>query len=91
MRGVFGGPVAGDAGRRLTSVTIWRPEWIMKNKAQAFAGIGGLIGAVLNGFMAVRKYDFSITAQMQQGVGYILGGLILGAIAGYVLGRLLKS
>jgi hypothetical protein len=64
---------------------------IMKNKARAFAGIGGLIGAVFNGFMAARKYDFSVTAQMQQGVGYILGGLIVGAIAGYVLGKLIKG
>jgi hypothetical protein len=63
----------------------------MKNKAQAFAGIGGLIGAVFNGFMAARKYDFSVTAQMQRGVGYVLGGIIVGAIAGYVLGKLLKG
>ncbi len=63
----------------------------MKNKAQAFAGIGALIGAVFNGFMAARKYDFSVTAQMQEGVGYILGGLIVGAIAGYVLGKLIKG
>ncbi len=63
----------------------------MKNKAQTFAGIGALIGAVFNGFMAARKYDFSVTAQMQQGVGYILGGLIVGAIAGYLLGKLLKG
>jgi hypothetical protein len=32
---------------------------IMKNTAQAFAGIGGLIDAVFDGFMAARKYDFS--------------------------------
>ena len=63
----------------------------MKNKAQNFAGIGGLIGAVVNGFLAARKYDFSVTAQMQRGVGYILGGLIIGAIAGYILGKLLKD
>jgi hypothetical protein len=62
----------------------------MKSKAQAFAGIGGLIGAVLAGFMAVRQYDFSVTAQMQQGVGYILGGLIIGGIAGYAIGGLVK-
>jgi hypothetical protein len=41
--------------------------------------------------MAARKYDFSITSQMQEGVGYILGGLIVGAIAGYVLGKLIKG
>jgi hypothetical protein len=63
----------------------------MKNRAQAFAGVGGLIGAVLSGFMAVRRYDFSVTHQMQQGVGYILGGLVMGAIAGYLLGRLIKD
>jgi hypothetical protein len=63
----------------------------MKNKANAFAGVGGLIGAVFNGFVAVRKYDFSVTHQMQQGIGYILGGLILGAIVGYVIGKLLKG
>jgi hypothetical protein len=78
-------------GGSLSSVTIWRRGWIMKNKAQAFAGIGGLIGAVFNGFKAVKNYDFSIPDQMQQGVGYILGGLIVGAIAGYIIGRLLKG
>lgn len=63
----------------------------MKNKTQTFAGIGGLIGAALAGLTALRRYDFSITDQMQQGVGYVLGGFIMGALVGYVIGKSMKG
>jgi presenilin-like A22 family membrane protease len=62
----------------------------MKSKAQTFAGIGGLMGVALASIAAMRMYDFSITDQMQQGLGYILGGLMIGAIAGYLIGRVTK-
>jgi uncharacterized membrane protein YedE/YeeE len=59
----------------------------MKNKPQTFAGIGGLIGAVLASLAAARRFDFAVTDQMQQGIGYILGGFIFGAVIGYVVGK----
>jgi presenilin-like A22 family membrane protease len=63
---------------------------IMKSKAQTFAGIGGLVGTALATIAAMRMYDFAITHQMQQGLGYILGGLMIGAIAGYLIGKVTK-
>ena len=63
----------------------------MKNKSETFAGIGGLIGAGLALFAAVQRYDFSATDQMQQGIGYIVGGLILGALVGYFIGKGMKG
>jgi len=62
----------------------------MKSKPQTFAGIGGLVGALLATIAAMRQYDFAITAQMQQGLGYILGGLMIGATAGYLIGKVTK-
>jgi galactitol-specific phosphotransferase system IIC component len=64
---------------------------IMKNKPQTFAGIGALIGTALASFAAVRQYDFAVTREMQQGVGYILGGFIMGAIVGYLIGKSMKG
>jgi hypothetical protein len=61
---------------------------IMKNKPQTFAGIGALIGTAVAALAAVRQYDFAVTHDMQKGVGYILGGFIMGAIAGYLFGKL---
>jgi tetrahydromethanopterin S-methyltransferase subunit C len=63
----------------------------MKNKPSTFAGIGGLAGAAVAALAALRRYDFTVTAQMQQGVGYILGGLICGAIVGYLVARAMKG
>jgi hypothetical protein len=59
----------------------------MKNKPQMLAGIGGLIGAALAFIAALCRYDFSVTEQMQEGVGYVVGGFITGAIAGFFAGK----
>lgn len=61
------------------------------NKAQAFAGVGGLIGAGFSVFGAAQRYDFSNSHQMGQGIGYVLGGLLVGALIGYVIGLFVKS
>ena len=60
----------------------------MSNKPQTFAGIGGLIGAISSGFQAVKQYDFGNSDQLAEGVGYIIGGMLVGAIVGYVLGKI---
>lgn len=59
----------------------------MRNKPQSFAGIGGLIGVVFAAITAAQRDDFTVTAQMQQAVGHILGGLTVGAVLGYIIGR----
>jgi hypothetical protein len=64
---------------------------ILRNKPEAFAGLGGLIGAAVAALVAMRRYDFSVTDQMQRGVGYILCGLIMGALGGYFIGKSMKG
>jgi len=57
------------------------------SKSQTYAGVCGLGGAIIAAIAASRIYDFSVTDQMQKGVGYILGGLLMGIFAGYALGK----
>ena len=63
----------------------------MSIKPEACTGIGGVIGAVVAAISAFKKYNFQVTDEMQRGVGYILGGLIMGLLLGYVVGRLLDT
>lgn len=60
----------------------------MSNKPQTFAGIGGLIGGISSGVQAVKKYDFGNSDQLAEGVGFIIGGMLVGAVVGYLLGKL---
>ena len=59
----------------------------MNNKPEAFAGIGGLIGIVASVTSAFGRYDFTQTDQIQQAVGYVLGGFAVGALVGYFIGK----
>ncbi len=62
----------------------------MKIDANLGAGAGGLLGIVLSGAAAAVKYDLSKVDQMQQAVGYILGGFIICALVGWVIAKSLQ-
>jgi hypothetical protein len=74
---------------------VWQPRTqrviTMKNRAETFAGIGGVLGAAIAAVAATQKYNFSDTDQMQQAVGYVVGGLIVGALVGYFVGKSMKG
>ena len=59
----------------------------MKGKAQLFAGIGGLLGVLISVISAASKFNLSVTEQMQQAVGYVIAGLGVGAVLGYIIGK----
>lgn len=59
----------------------------MKGKAQLFAGIGGLLGVLISVISAASKFNLSATEQMQQAVGYVIAGLGVGAVLGYIIGK----
>ena len=61
------------------------------DKAQQFAGVGGLIGLAIVGVTTIRQLDLSSTEGMQQAVGAGFVGLMIGAVVGYLIGKSVKS
>lgn len=49
-------------------------------------GIGGLIGALIAGGIALSRLDLSDSGQVQQAIGMIFAGIALGAFVGYSAG-----